>query len=133
VGENPGPIPPNNKDLRRPRCTEVEPDKYEATDLEANEHAKDRSCANTIPVLMGEHLLLHSLTYAKETTKCKTIKKCRTSTTSENDKHSMYPKTGDITSPDKYRYLLSHYQFGYQIHTHTPQNFNRPFTLYLIS
>jgi hypothetical protein len=25
--ENPGPIPPNNKDLRRPQCTEVEPQK----------------------------------------------------------------------------------------------------------
>jgi len=48
----------------------------------------------TIPVLKGEHLLLHSPTYANKTTNCKSIKKRRTSTTSEHDKHSICPKTG---------------------------------------
>jgi hypothetical protein len=45
--ENPRPIPPNNKELRRPQCTEVEPDKYdgnEVTDL------KLRSMRQTDPV-----------------------------------------------------------------------------------
>jgi hypothetical protein len=135
--ENPELIPPNNKDLRRPWCTEGEPYKYdenEVTDPKVVERATDTSCANTFPVLKGKHLLLHSPTYAEETTECKTIKKCGTSTTSDNDKHWTYPKTGDIISSDKYRYLLSHYRFGYRTHTHThtQQNFNRPFTLYLL-
>jgi len=38
-------------DLKRPRCTEVESDKYDEndiTDLKVEEHAMDRSRANTI-------------------------------------------------------------------------------------
>lgn len=55
-------------DLRRPRCTEVEPDKYDEndiTDLKVEEHVTDRSRAKNTPVLKGEHLLLRSPTYAK--------------------------------------------------------------------
>jgi len=52
--ENPGPIPPNNKDLRRPQCTEVEPpkndDENEVTDLGIGEHMMARSYANTTAV-----------------------------------------------------------------------------------
>ena len=130
--ENPGPIPPNNQDLSL-QCTEVEPDKYEeneVTDLKVEKHALDRSCANTIPVLKGEHLLLHSPTYAKETTKCKTIKKCRTSTTNENDSTQPTPKQGTLFHPTNItiRLVTTSTVIG-----HTLQNFNRPFTLYLLS
>ena len=93
----------SQQDLRRRWCTEVEPNKHdenEVTDLKVEEHATDRSCTNTFPVPKGKHLMLHSLTYAKETTKCKTIKKCRNSTTSENDKHSKpTPKQGTLFNP----------------------------------